>query len=69
MEINGKTMLKNSNIVQVDLTNKNVSVAVVGKDHPFTIYDDAAVDPFLAGVEGEERRGQRYQLANEIKGI
>jgi len=44
---------------EVDLTNKNVSVAVVGKDHPFTIYDDAAVDPFLAGVEGEERRGQR----------
>ena len=25
----------------------------------FAIYDDASVDPFLAGIEGEERRGQR----------
>ena len=45
---------------EVDLTNKNVSIAVVGKDTPFTIHDDANVDPFLAGIEGEERRGQRY---------
>eukprot|EP00088_Acartia_fossae_P036900 TRINITY_DN380_c0_g2_i1.p1 TRINITY_DN380_c0_g2~~TRINITY_DN380_c0_g2_i1.p1 ORF type:complete len:284 (-),score=75.42 TRINITY_DN380_c0_g2_i1:88-939(-) len=44
---------------EVDLTNKNVSVAVVGKGMPFTIYDDAKVEPFLAGIEGEERRGQR----------
>lgn len=44
---------------EVDLTNKNVSVAVVGKEQLFTIYDDASVDPFLAGIEGEERRGQR----------
>ena len=44
---------------QVDLTNKNVSVAVVGKGMNFTIYDDAHVEPFLAGIEGEERRGQR----------
>ena len=43
----------------MDLTNKNVSVAVVGKDEDFTIYDDEKVDPFLAGIEGEERRGQR----------
>ena len=41
---------------QVDLTNKNVSIAIVGKDHPFTVYDDAGVDPYLAGIEGEERR-------------
>jgi len=48
---------------EVDLTNKNVSVAVVGKDMPFTIYDDAHVEPFLAGIEGEERRGQRNAAA------
>ena len=42
--------------LQVDLTNKNVSIAIVGKDHPFTVYDDAGVDPYLAGIEGEERR-------------
>jgi len=44
---------------EVDLTNKNVSIAVVGKDTPFVIHDDASVEPFLAGIEGEERRGQR----------
>lgn len=25
----------------------------------FTIYDDEGVEPFLAGLEGEERRGGR----------
>jgi len=50
---------------EVDLTNKNVSVAVVGKGHDFTIYDDALVDPFLAGIEGEERRGQRPAAPEE----
>merc|ERR1719351_236843 len=44
---------------EIDLTNKNVSIAVVGKDTPFAIHDDAKVDPFLAGIEGEERRGQK----------
>jgi len=50
---------------EVDLTNKNVSIAVVGKDTPFTVHDDAGVDPFLAGIEGEERRGQRPADAGE----
>merc|ERR1739848_469328 len=50
---------------EVDLTNKNVSIAVVGKDTPFAIYDDAGVDPFLASIEGEERRGQRPAAAAE----
>jgi len=48
---------------EVDLTNKNVSVAIVGKDIDFTIYDDAMVEPFLASIEGEERRGQRPAAA------
>merc|ERR1712107_115161 len=51
---------------EVDLTNKNVSIAIVGKDHPFTVYDDAGVDPYLAGIQGEERRGQR--AAGEAEG-
>lgn len=50
---------------EVDLTNKNVSIAVVGEDTPFTIHDDAAVDPYLAGIEGEERRGQRAGAAED----
>jgi len=50
---------------EVDLTNKNVSVAIVGKDLDFTIYDDAMVEPFLASIEGEERRGQRVAAADD----
>merc|ERR1719187_3076636 len=50
------------------LPNKNVSIAVVGKDHEFTVYDDAGVDPFLAGIEGEERRGQRQGEAAAAEG-
>jgi len=53
---------------EVDLTNKNVSVAVVGKGKDFTIYDDSLVEPFLAGIEGEERRGQRPAAATEEGG-
>lgn len=52
---------------EVDLTNKNVSISVVGKDHDFTIYDDSRVDPFLAGIEGEERRGQRAAAADDAE--
>ena len=36
---------------------QNVSIAVVGKDQPFTVYEDAAVDPYLELIAGEERRG------------
>lgn len=44
---------------EVELTSKNVSIGVVGKGMDFTIYDDSDTDPFLAGLESEERRGGR----------
>lgn len=50
---------------EVDLTNKNVSIAIVGKDYDFTVNDDSDVDPWLASIEGEERRGQRVAPAGE----
>lgn len=40
---------------EVELSTKNVSIAIVGKDTEFTIHDDDKVAPFLAGIEGEER--------------
>lgn len=43
---------------EVDLTNKNVSIAVVGETKDFTIYEDSEVDPFLELIAGEERRAQ-----------
>ena len=36
---------------------QNVSIAIVGKDMPFTIYEDAQVDSYLELISGEERRG------------
>ena len=35
---------------------QNCSIAVVGKDMNFTIYDDDDVLPYLRSIEGEERR-------------
>jgi len=32
---------------------------VVGKGMNLTIYEDTKVEPFLASIEGEERRGRR----------
>jgi 20S proteasome subunit alpha 6 len=39
----------------VELTTKNCSVGLVGKDNPFTIYDDEHIDQYLKLIEGEER--------------
>jgi hypothetical protein len=34
-----------------DLDNKNASVAVVGKDHPFTIIEGEALQKYLDAIE------------------
>lgn len=39
---------------EVELSTKNVSIAIVGKGQDFTIYDDDHVAPYLASIEGEE---------------
>lgn len=46
---------------EVDLTNKNTSIAIVGKDRKFVVYEDEETDPYLAKIEGEERRGRPAQ--------
>lgn len=43
---------------EVDLTTKNVSIAVVGKGQGFKILDETETSNYLAMIEGEERRGQ-----------
>lgn len=44
----------------VELSTKNVSIAIVGRDRDFTIHEDESCDPFLALIAGEERtRGGR----------
>nr|ALJ76678.1 proteasome subunit alpha type [Epicauta chinensis] len=45
---------------EVDLTTRNVSFGYVGKGQPFTILDEEHTSPYLAMIEGEERRGGLY---------
>lgn len=42
----------------LELSQKNVSLAVVGKDKPFTVYDDEAVEQYLQLISEAERRGR-----------
>jgi len=50
----------------VDLSTKNVSIAIVGKDREFTIHEDESCEPFLAMIAGEERtRGERTAAGDD----
>ncbi|RWS08704.1 proteasome subunit alpha type-1-like protein [Dinothrombium tinctorium] len=42
----------------LSLSNKNVSIAIVGKDHPFKTFDDSNVDQWLALISDAEKRGR-----------
>jgi 20S proteasome subunit alpha 6 len=44
---------------------QNVSIAIVGKDHPFGIFEGEDIDNYLSAIEGEERRGGQAQPADE----
>jgi len=49
---------------EVDLSNKNVSIAIVGRNMPFQIYEDSKVDTYLELISGEERgRGAAAEVA------
>lgn len=40
---------------EVELTNKNASVAIVGKEMDFTVFEDDAVEPYLQSIKNDER--------------
>lgn len=42
---------------EVDLNLKNVSIGYVGKGQNFKILNDDEISPYLAMIQGEERRG------------
>ena len=46
---------------EVDLTNKNVSIAIVGEDMEFVVNEDSDVDKYLELIAGEE------QVKKELK--
>ena len=49
-----------------DLTTKNVSIGIVGKDLEFAIYDDDDISPFLESLEERpQRKAQPAQPADE----
>ncbi|MCJ8734549.1 hypothetical protein PDJAM_G00236620 [Pangasius djambal] len=52
----GLCALRETLPAEQDLTTKNVSIGIVGKDMEFTIYDDDDVAPFLEGLEERPQR-------------
>ncbi|XP_011748372.1 proteasome subunit alpha type-1 isoform X1 [Macaca nemestrina] len=62
----GLRALRETLPAEQDLTTKNVSIGIVGKDLEFTIYDDDDVSPFLEGLEERpQRKAQPAQPADE----
>nr|XP_055191852.1 proteasome subunit alpha type-1-like [Nyctereutes procyonoides] len=62
----GLRALRETLPTEQDLTTKNVSIGIVGKDLEFTIYDDDDVSPFLEGLEERpQRKAQPAQPADE----
>ncbi|KAB1260506.1 Proteasome subunit alpha type-1 [Camelus dromedarius] len=62
----GLCALRETLPAEQDLTTKNVSIGIVGKDLEFTIYDDDDVSPFLKGLEERpQRKAQPTQPADE----
>lgn len=37
---------------------QNVSISIVGKDHDFTILDEAETATYLTQIEGDDKRGR-----------
>lgn len=50
---------------EIDLNSKNCSIAVVGKDQDFRIYENEAVEQYLALIEGEERSHRGAKSADD----
>ncbi|KAF3829965.1 hypothetical protein GH733_001390, partial [Mirounga leonina] len=66
----GLRALRETLPAEQDLTTKNVSIGIVGKDLEFTIYDDDDVSPFLEGLEERPQRkaqGSSSELAEVQK--
>ncbi|XP_046549160.1 proteasome subunit alpha type-1-like [Haliotis rubra] len=53
--LHGMRSLRDTLPQDLELTTKNCSIGIVGRDQDFTIYDDDDVAPYLTKIEGEER--------------
>jgi len=54
----GLRALRDTLPAEMELTNKNVSVGIVGEKREFTVYDDEEVDQFLNLLDPAERKGK-----------
>ncbi|KAK7877707.1 hypothetical protein WMY93_031594 [Mugilogobius chulae] len=61
----GLRALRETLPAEQDLTTKNVSIGIVGKEMEFTIYDDDDVAPFLEGLEERPQRKVAPAAAEE----
>lgn len=62
----GLRALRETLPAEQDLTTKNVSIGIVGKDLEFTIYDDDDVSPsYRRSEERPQRKAQPAQPADE----
>ncbi|XP_046344969.1 proteasome subunit alpha type-1-like [Haliotis rufescens] len=53
--LHGMRSLRDTLPQDLELTTKNCSIGIVGREQDFTIYDDDDVTPYLTKIEGEER--------------
>ncbi|MEQ2241511.1 Proteasome subunit alpha 1 [Ilyodon furcidens] len=61
----GLRALRETLPTEQDLTTKNVSIGILGKEMEFTIYDDDDVAPFLEGLEERPQRKVAQPAAAE----
>jgi 20S proteasome subunit alpha 6 len=53
---------------EIELSTKNCSLGIVGKDLPFTIFDDEKVKPYLDAIEGDSRAPPPAELHSTAVG-
>ncbi|XP_071942529.1 proteasome subunit alpha type-1-like [Antedon mediterranea] len=63
----GLTALRDTLPNESELTTKNCSVAIVGKDQKFTVYEDDDVANFLAGIESKPSRTKKDESSMEAE--
>lgn len=50
---------------EVDLSVKNVSIAIVGKGTEFTVLNESAISDYLSQIEGDDKRGRPIEPSAE----
>ncbi|RLV91168.1 hypothetical protein JA1_004028 [Spathaspora sp. JA1] len=65
--VHGLNALRDTLSQDVELTNKNTSVSVVGKDQEFVVYDDEDVQQWLDKLDSVSNARNRQEDEEEVK--